>query len=139
MPARCSRMIAPPVKRLGRHGLLRKPVYTTMGFHGIRRYDKNPNMEFMGYSKHRNGTRLFNAPAGVHCMEGARARPGVPVRARETFPADAAAAPLYACKGSGTGGAHAPAGPRVLLDRHDRPAGGRGITWPVPAKTDAVK
>ena len=70
MLARCDQMIRRAVKRLRRHGLLRKPVELAIDFHDICRYDKNPNMKFMRHSKYKNGTRLFNTLATVHCVTG---------------------------------------------------------------------
>ena len=40
---RCTQMIAPSVKSLRCHGLLRKPVDVAMDFHHIRRYDRDPD------------------------------------------------------------------------------------------------
>ena len=133
-------MIARSVKRLRRHGLLRKPVDIAIDFHDICRYDKNPGMKFMGYSKHKNGTRLFNALASVHCVtEGARACLGVLVRTRDVFPAYAVAALLDVCGNNGIKGAHPPAGPRVLLGLDDEPAvDARDITWLMPAVKTAT-
>ena len=59
-------MIARSVKRLRRHGLLREPVDIAMDFHDVCRYDEDPNIRFMRYSKHKNGTHLFNTLASVH-------------------------------------------------------------------------
>ena len=70
MLARCDRMIRWSVKRLRRHGLLRKPVNLAIDFHDICRYDKNPNMKFMRHSRYKNGTHLFNTLATVHCVTG---------------------------------------------------------------------
>ena len=141
MLARCSQMIVRSVKRLRRHGLLRKPVDIAIDFHDICRYDRNPDMKFMRYSKHKNGTYLFNTLASVHCVtEGERACLGVLVRTRETFPADAVAALLDMCRNNGIQIR------MLLLDREFYSAGimnlleGRGITWLMPAvKTDTVK
>ena len=141
MLARCSHMIARSVRRLKRHGLLREPVDVAIDFHDICRYDKNPDIKFMRYSKHKNGTHLFNTLASVHCVtEGCRACLGVLVRTRDTFPTDAVAALLDMCGNNGI---------RVrtlLLDREFYSAEimnlleKRGITWPMPAvKTDTVK
>ena len=102
MLAGCSQMIWRSVKRLRRHGLLRGPVYIAMNFHDVCRYDRDPDMKFMRYSKHKNGTHLFNTLASVRCVtEGARACLRVLVRTRETFPADAVAALLDTCGNDG--------------------------------------
>ena len=45
MLAGCGRMIARPVKRLRRHGLLRKPVDIATDFHDVCRYDKDPDIK----------------------------------------------------------------------------------------------
>ena len=141
MLACCSRMIARSVKRLRRHGLLRGPVDIAIDFHDVCRYDEDPDMKFMRYSKHKNGTHLFNTLASVHCVtEGARACLGVLVRTRETFPADAVAALLDMCGNNGIQIR------TLLLDREFYSAeimsllDERGINWLMPAvKTDTVK
>ena len=141
MLARCAQMIARSVRRLKRHGLLREPVDIAIDFHDVCRYDKDPDMRFMRYSKHKNGTHLFNTLASVHCVtEGCRACLGVLMRTRDTFPADAVAALLDMCKNNGI---------RVrtlLLDREFYSAEimnlleKRDVTWLMPAvKTDTVK
>ena len=139
--ASCGRMIKRSVRRLRRHGLLRKPVDIAIDFHDICRYDVNPDMKYMRYSKHKNGTNLFNTIASVHCVtEGSRACLGVLMRTRNMFPIDAVTALLDMCKASGI---------RIrtlLLDREFYSTGvmsllnRRGITWCMPAvKTDTVK
>lgn len=62
---RCSQMIAWSVRRLKIHCRLRKLVDVAIDFHDICWYDKDPNMKFMRYSKHKNGTHLFNTLARV--------------------------------------------------------------------------
>ena len=95
-------MIARSVKRLRRHGLLWGPVDIVMDFHDVCRYDKDPDMKFMRCSKHKNGTRLLNTLASVHCVtEDSRACLGVLVRTREAFPIDAVAALLDMCGNNG--------------------------------------
>ena len=112
-----------------------------MDFHDVCRYDEDPDMKFMRYSKHKNGTHLFNTLASVHCVtEGARACLGVLVRTRETFPADAVAALLDMCGNNGIQTR------TLLLDREFYSAEimnlleWRGINWLMPAvKTDTIK
>ena len=141
MLSRCNQMMARSVKRLRRHGLLRKPVDIAIDFHDICRYDKNPDMKFMRYSRHKNGTHLFNTlPASIASLKGARACLGVLMRTRDVFPANAVAALLDMCRNNGIR-------VRTLLpDREFYSAvmmnllDARGITWLMPAvKTDTVK
>ena len=89
----CGRMIKCSMRRLRRHGLLRKPVDIAIDFHDICRYDVNPDMKYMRYSKYKNGTKQFNTLASVHCVtEGFRACLGVLMRTRDMFPIDAVGA-----------------------------------------------
>ena len=102
MLARCDRMIRRSVKRLRRHGLLRKPVEPAIDFHDICRYDKNPNMKFMRHSRYKSGTRLFSTLATVHCVTGqSRACPGALLRTAETPKAEMVAALLDMCRMNG--------------------------------------
>lgn len=102
MLARCNRMIARSVRRMRRHGLLRRPVDVAIYFHDVCRYDKNPDMKFMRHSRHKNGTTLFNTLASVHCVtEGSRACLGALLRTRDVSPAGAVSALLDICGGNG--------------------------------------
>ena len=74
MLARCIRMIRRSVKRMRRRGMFRKPVDIAIDFHDVGRYDKNPHMKFMRYSRYKNGTCLFNTLASVHCVTRGPAR-----------------------------------------------------------------
>ena len=112
-----------------------------LDFHDICKYDEDPDMRFMRYSKHKNGTHLFNTLASVHCVTAdCRACLGVLVRTREIFTADAVAALLDMCENNGIQVR------TLLLDRKFYSAEimnmleKRDITWLMPAvRTDTVK
>ena len=141
MLIRCGQMITRSIKRLRHHGLLRKPVDVAIDFHNICRYDKNPDMKFMRYSKHKNGTHQFNTLSSIHCItEGARACLGVLLRTREIFPVDAVAALLDMCK------ANRIRIRTLMLDREFYSAdvmnllNALDVKWLMPAvKTDTIK
>ena len=124
MLTRCDRMIRRSVKRLRRHGLLRKPVCLAIDFHDICRYDKNPSMTFMRHSKYKNCPRLFNTLATVHCVTGqSRACLGALLRTAEMPKAEMVAALLDMCRKNGIRVGTLLTGYLVLFDRDHGPAG----------------